>query len=615
MPGPIKAILLAGALILWQGALALPAAADDRMAGSVHIIMPAQDEDEVDTQPAAAQPAAVHTSPARTAGRTASSNSARQAHSSVNFTALESHGLLTSASQGSLGRDLWHGTARSLLVEYLPQLPTAPGFYTVSKLVRKLLLTAADTSLLRADEKPRPGADLTTLRLQKLLEMGAYQEAFTLYTRHSSAPYHQDLARMGVLAAFYTKQPALGCLEARVVESRFSDVLFWQQIQKICAYFLSNEPVDPAQLEESPGFEAGTILRELVTKPRYRMTVNSVEALKPLRPLEIAALTAADKLDFSKFRADDPAALPPHVLGLLITEPSMPASQAFALRVAAAARGVITADMMASFYNDKAQELFGERATSLSGFKPLKGWQRLPYLYRALSSSDDEDEQAAIAEKLLALTTTYELAAFRPFAPLIAAIAPDKMTGDMIRTSLRIMMDAGTDIPTTWYEADALTQIQTTVNDRATLITYAAFRLATPGDMKDASQAADKKEKRIHFTEDEQRAIKIIYEKLDKTDIFHNYVAGKTYEKDGGLTSPVDYVMPSIGLIEYLKKAEYEKRLGEVILLSAIALRDSSPGNVKPGLVREIIDGLTAVGLIEEARLLAYEAALGMSEK
>ena len=76
------------------------------------------------------------------------------------------------------------------------------------------------------------------------------------------------------------------------------------------------------------------------------------------------------------------------------------------------------------------------------------------------------------------------------------------------------------------------------------------------------------------------------------------------------MTSAVDYVMPSSDLIKHLKNAVIEKRLGEVILLSAIALRDVPPEAIQTGLFEQVIDGLITVGLIDEARSFAHEVIL-----
>ena len=113
----------------------------------------------------------------------------------------------------------------------------------------------------------------------------------------------------------------------------------------------------------------------------------------------------------------------------------------------------------------------------------------------------------------------------------------------------------------------------------------------------------------------ERDILEISNEKLDKSIKLHNYGASSVYEKQKDLTSNDDYVMPSIGLLDRLEKARSEQRLGEVILLSSIALSDTPPDQIHKGLFREVIGGLIAVGLTKEARSLAREVILGMSEK
>jgi hypothetical protein len=71
--------------------------------------------------------------------------------------------------------------------------------------------------------------------------------------------------------------------------------------------------------------------------------------------------------------------------------------------------------------------------------------------------------------------------------------------------------------------------------------------------------------------------------------------------------------MPSKSLIERLEKAKQDKRLGEVILLSAIILSEAPHGQMHAELLRGLMDGFVTVGLTKEAQELAEESFSGLS--
>jgi hypothetical protein len=107
----------------------------------------------------------------------------------------------------------------------------------------------------------------------------------------------------------------------------------------------------------------------------------------------------------------------------------------------------------------------------------------------------------------------------------------------------------------------------------------------------------------------------MIKEKLDKTAKLHKYTDKVAYEKNLDLTSGDRYVMPLVSLIDDLEKAEEERRLGEVVLLSAVMLQGAPPDKVNAGVLREAVNGFETVGLTKEARELTMEVVLGMDNK
>ncbi|MCB1556597.1 MAG: hypothetical protein KDJ15_04700 [Alphaproteobacteria bacterium] len=115
-----------------------------------------------------------------------------------------------------------------------------------------------------------------------------------------------------------------------------------------------------------------------------------------------------------------------------------------------------------------------------------------------------------------------------------------------------------------------------------------------------------------------EREIYAVFDKkLDNTGQLHNIIAAA---KEAGtdslpLTQGEDYVIPWGSWWGDFKKARQKKRLGEVLLLSAVALQNVRSDSVPPAVLSEVLTGFVAVGLTKEARLLAKEVVLGFDKK
>lgn len=596
MPTKLLLSILIASIALSHGVFASPAAAENRMAGT------------------AARAAAKQESPAaeRPAEQAEPEEESVGVVYDVNFTSLESKGLMVKPQDGSLGRDLWKGTRRSLLMMYLPELPGESQYRTIQTLSKRLLLTQADAALIRQDERPRPGNDLTTLRLEKLLEMGAYKEALALYTSSQGEPYHERFARAGVLAALYSRKPALACLETKAAGDRFSDVAFWQQLTKICTYILTKS----AKGDMPPlDFPESKIIQQIVNKENFRFRPRDTGDLKELLPLEAALLAADNRFDLSgfEFSADD--RLPPHVLALFMADPSLSGEQAFTLMVRAVEAGLKSPQELAGYYDKKAVELFGKgKKTSLLDYQAIAGWKRMPYLYRAATNASAGPEQTAILKKALELVPEYGTAALWPLADIIALMNPAELESPAIRRGFVILAETGERISPEWAEVWRADQGSESAMSKSRLLTFVAYSIGNGFSAESDKQPSEIEGELKKLGDQELQLLNIVYEKLDKQLKLHNYGAGETYEKPLDLTSAVDYVMPSVGLLDDLDKAESEQRLGEIILLSSIALRDAPPGKLYAGTFSEVIDGLVTVGLTKEAQSLAREVILGLSK-
>jgi hypothetical protein len=64
-----------------------------------------------------------------------------------------------------------------------------------------------------------------------------------------------------------------------------------------------------------------------------------------------------------------------------------------------------------------------------------------------------------------------------------------------------------------------------------------------------------------------------------------------------------------------LTRAVQQRRVGEVVLNALVALGNAGPARSSTQVVARVVDGLSAIGMRDEARAIATEALLGASAR
>ncbi|MBU0799859.1 MAG: hypothetical protein KKA05_02540, partial [Alphaproteobacteria bacterium] len=518
---------------------------------------------------------------------------------------LEHYGLLTTPADRSLGIDMWIGSHRGEIAAMLPQIPAESRYRTLQDLTARMLLTETDSEMIDGPRSPA-GEDLMTLRLEKLIEMGSYDQAARLYAVNPGRPYHERLARAGVTAMLYSGRKALGCLEVKALADGYKDEAFWQQIAVICDVFLSNDLAKNKQITVPTGVFANTpLLEKLVDKSGYRFRPDNMDELAQLNTVERLALFALQRVDYSKIsrlNLADIMKTDPTLLAAMLADQTLPARLRLYTLLAAVSVGTADIAQLTAFY---------ESDNAVDDAKGDKGWKSLPALYRQAKSYSPGNARDSVLQQALALRRAFGTAALLPFAPLIAESDPGNLTPESIAASLAVMVKAGQEIPDKWRNLGlaALSPQHRANDDALTFFAYDISQGFTPLKTLESTEFAEFLQKMDPAT---AKIVKTIYEKLDKDSKLHNIVADGPYEKEPALTVPDDYVMPLSDLLSNLALAEKDKRLGEVILISSILLRATSPGRITPEVLGEVLDGYKTVGLTREARDLAAEVVLGL---
>lgn len=231
----------------------------------------------------------------------------------------EGMGLISSDQDGALPKSLWRNQPRSEINYLLKNLPPDSTLKSVQEIKRNMLLSYYDATSIKNDIEIKPGEDLLTLRLKKLIEMGLWEDAFKLYTKSTEDPGENDaLAQIGVLLILTQKGLPTACLEQKVLAPRFPDTTFWKQIEAACAIELG------AEISPEENFANSSILKAIFTDKDFTVSANSTEALNKLSMLELALLSNKGRINYTDMSNSDK--ISPHLLKTFLNDPKLPKS-------------------------------------------------------------------------------------------------------------------------------------------------------------------------------------------------------------------------------------------------------------------------------------------------
>ncbi|HEY0901006.1 MAG TPA: hypothetical protein VGD95_02675 [Micavibrio sp.] len=531
----------------------------------------------------------------------------------VNYTALESLGTLHSAHSGSLGIDLWDGSSRHEILQLVNQLPPPRYYGILQRMNQRALLTSADATMMSGRGNIQPGEDFQTIRIEKLLDTGSYLQAAQLYMTDQAVAYHERLARAGVQSLFLSRQPTVACLETKTMMVRFENQTFWNQASVMCDYILGKMAGQVMKdFSERPAVQPivaeSKVMGYVFDKPGYKIIPRSFDELKDYTPLETALMLNDRRINLSKLNLGGLQAAPSHTIGVLMMAADAPGDVKLALWTEAIRRGMITPAELGAFYGDVKLDS--------KDIQSAKGWTVIPAYYQAMTAARDKDVKKKLAQDALKLAASYPPAALTPFADQLGSLSAEGLGMDAIRRITRVGIYSGVPVSRSlekalWNQAESGGPNN---EDLWLALANAALKNFSTEEMP---KKAELQQLTGKLPKSSQSLIFALIEKLDTAGKLHNISAEEAYEKPDGLTDSADYdyVMPSSDLMGNLSVALKDKRLGEVILLSSIAVGEIPPSKMDPGSIAAVVDGLKTVGLTSEARELASEVILGLSKK
>lgn len=512
-------------------------------------------------------------------------------------------GFSPAEDRRSLGKGIYRGTSRSDLTKLLKTLPgDERGSLTIYKTTNRLLLTAGQKSDLIEDAQPVAGEDILTLRLEKLLERGLYEEAAAFYTSLDSEPDHERLAAAGLTALIMTGRKSLACLD---IKSFFEDQAVTEKWKELGAYcnlvmtIASGSETGKIQQNENPYTEI-PVLSRIAGDHEYRENY-SPGLFRNLSPFERSVIIAEGRLNI-----DLPALkknlsegnIPPADIQPLLQNPDLDLDTRLQL---------ISEGLRSSTVSESVLfQLFKTTKTNTQDKSPAAQIIRVYERIKAKEPDNDLLEQMRTA---LRETKTLGPESMIPLLPTLETVSPETFPPQEYSTALFAFMAAERDLPPTWQKSVARWRDTPKTAESEQLhktLLLQIYLLTEPGNRTESQKNSVRELLKADGNKGLWPFFDII-ENIDKGSAPLNNGL-KVYENGFDTPTNKGYTMPSADPRASLEKAVRANAVGETVLLSNWVVRRVSAEPVSPEALIEVTRSYRQLGLYDQVIAITAEA-------
>ena len=533
--------------------------------------------------------------------------------------------------QGGFGLDMWAGTRRSLVEKLLPTVPAQSSSPIMRGLLRRLLLSTAKAPLanvpgqIASNDKaeaqksdaniapPGPQKGLIHLRIERLAAMGDIGAVDALLKVAPDRENDQILLRSEADVLFYGNDYARVC---PLVASQIRQVatVYWRKAFIFCqalAGEFERASLGVTMLEEQG--QKDPVFFNLISALAGLEKPN-IESMDNPRPLHFAMARAAK----AKLPGDVISSNHPAVLKTVARTPGLHPELRIDAAERAEAMGALETSILRDLYTSvtfSQEVLENPLTTAESERSPLSR----ALLYRKALVESIPTAKAGIVSQALTLARDggrFQSTA-RVYADILREFKPSRDLVWFAADVVRALLATG-DLKTAAAWLDVV-RTSAVFDEKSAKLRDELFPLArlagavsdddwAPAVLGAWQNSQRRAENGAVVNEDQVLARSALLYNL--LEALGDEVPDQQWEDLLSGPPQRTTVVPRPVFWRNLRNAAVQQRIGETVLLALTALGQAGPTQADPTLLRAVIESLRSVGLGDEARALAIEAAV-----
>ncbi len=522
--------------------------------------------------------------------------------------APDSIGVLDPAD-GGFGVEMWRGSDREVIASLLRRLPDDMNSRNMRALARRLLMSIAAPPDVQSNEgQPPTDAPLLSLLMLRVERLATLGEIKGLNDLLSVVPRRHDdefIARVRVNGLLLANNMDEACRLVRNGITNYHQKPYWQRAMVLCQMVAGE--VDQAML----GLD---LLREqgMIDDPVFFALAQIFLGAEA----DIPSDAKTTPLHFAMVRATG-APLPPGliergspaILMAIATAPNVDLEQRARAAELVCAKGLLEGAALAEVYG-RFSFSADELANAISASESLDGPRARALLYQAARGQTLPATRAEVLRVALDQAEKAGLyqAIVPVFLPLLDEIDVSPDLAWFASPAGRALYAAGRyEQASAWF---ALGRQEAIINPQASTAAAALWpysRLAGGSSLTTEGTLASWRAMRETIGDDalvqRQTLLRATFQALGVQDPMPWSVIAAD-----GVSPP--RLLPNAALLYALEEASQSQRIGETVLISLVVLGEDGPGKSHTIALSVVLSALGRIGLEQEARNLAIEAAL-----
>jgi len=496
--------------------------------------------------------------------------------------------------EGGLGYDMWSGSERNIIQNYLKNLPINKESDTAIELIKKLLLSNAKVP------KSNGEIDLILIRINKLIELGDFDNAKSLIDLVNKKDNEEILIKQTEINLSLNNFD-LACSNIEEQRKSFKQNLFWRKVEIFCQILngkTNKANLSLSLLKEEKNFNDENFLK-IIDSLIYKDEIND-ESLVNLNLLNLVMTRVANiNIKESYVLNDDPL-----LLTMIYRMPNAPIK----LRIEAIEKSKkllnLPIETIEEIYNSYDLEEKDKKISLDDNI--LLGFETQAILFQMAIAEDDEEKKAKIIKKslelafingnftlisklnlnsLLEIKPSKNLSWFANYAAKSLLISNKKEEAIKWYEILKKEKNKNTELFNNFIELWVIVEFLNLKNRES------EYKNISQNEILKSIDKFDSQNKKLVFDTLGFYILENFGMKINPQFWLINLDNQEIESKQ----------LPNSSLISLLKNASENKKVGETILLILMSLDNKNFNQLHPFFLQIVISSLNQIGLQDKA--------------